>query len=623
MLVIGTVEPGGPLTPSPSLLEPLSDDKDGAGVTIAVDKATNSIMLVGSPRLTDRLATLAAELQREMPAQPTGVRIVNLPPSVDVGAVINIVRQTVQQVGQAGPGNPGGFSGQVSIMQDPSGGAMIVLANDTDFETVGKLIASVSQIKTVTNAMVKIYPLTSVPAARAMSSIRDLFSPDPSGFQTRRVRAMEITVAGTNGPVSARIDPATVRMTADATGASIIVAAPQDAIPLIDRLIETIDQSPVKDRLAIKRYDLKNARAEELSRTMQTLFDAQRQGPGASDLPQAHFVADERTNSLLVTASAPQHADLARLLESADTRLDTGDTELAIITLQQASPSTVQRIVEEIIVGRDPGKKERLHISAQDGSNLFVVRAAKADVAQVKEIVAQVDSAQTNGLPVKSIKLERADAGVVATALQKFFQDRAQVSSRPGVRATNRVAVVGDKRTGTLIVSASDDDFAQVQSLVKTFDTPTPSQDFQFKVVPLKNARVTDIASTIKDAVDEMRWESVYSSYSQPDSGSDHKLYVESNERTNSIVLIGQGEGIAAAERVIAALDLPGEARTATVLKSVVVKNADVQALRTVLQRAFSDPNWRPWRGQDPSALVVEVDPGSPCGDARGQERPR
>ena len=128
--------------------------------------------------------------------------------------------------------------------------------------------------------------------------------------------------------------------------------------------------------------------------------------------------------------------------------------------------------------------------------------------------------------------------------------------------------------------------------------SPTPSQDFQFKVVPLKNARVTDIASTIKDAVDEMRWESVYTSYSQPDPGSDHKLYVESNERTNSIVLIGQGEGIAAAERVIAALDLPGEARTATVLKSVVVKNADVQALRwPCFSGLLLDPNCAPVAG--------------------------
>ena len=48
-LVVGAVEPEAEVQPATGLA-----DKDGAGVTIAVDKATNSIMLVGSPRL-DRI----------------------------------------------------------------------------------------------------------------------------------------------------------------------------------------------------------------------------------------------------------------------------------------------------------------------------------------------------------------------------------------------------------------------------------------------------------------------------------------------------------------------------------------------------------------------------------------
>jgi len=329
----------------------------------------------------------------------------------------------------------------------------------------------------------------------------------------------------------------------------------------------------VKDRLAIRRYEIKNAKARDLSQTMQALFDAQRQGQGANETPAARFVPDERTNSILVTASSPQHADIVRLLETADTAMEASDTELAIITLKQAAATTVQKIVEEVVVGRDPAKKDKIRISAQDGSSLLVVRAPKADIAQVREIIAQIDTAETGGMPVKSIKLERADAAVVAMALQKFFTDRATVGTRPGVKAVNRVAVVGDKRTGTLVVSASDEDFAQVQSLVKTFDTPTPGQDLQFKVIALKNARVTDIARTIKDVVDEMRWDSNWTGQGQAD---DQKLYVESNDRTNSIVLIGKGEGIAAAERVIAALDQPEATRAQTVMRSIVVKNADV-----------------------------------------------
>jgi type II secretion system protein D len=580
-------------------------DEFEAGLTIAVDKATNTLMLVGSPRLTDRVAALAETLQRQMPSEPVGVRIISLPTGTDLDSLTAIVRQTTQQIGRASAANPGGFSGPVSILPDHGASSLIVLSNDTDFATVGRLVGTLAQSSKTEAVTVKVYPLTSVTAARAIASLRDLFSPSPVGRQAQRVRAMEMTLPGAESPT--RIDPGQVRMTPDPGGASVIVAAPKEAFPLIDRLIETIDQSPVRDRLAIRRYELKNARAQELSRTLQSLFDAQRQGPGASEIPQARFVADDRTNSILVTASGPQHADVERLLETADTSLDQGDRELAIITLQQAAPSTVQRIVEAVVIGRDPAKRDRVRISAQDGSSLFVVHAPKEDIAEVREIVSQVDAAETSGLPVHSIKLERADASVVAQALQKFFTDRAAASSRPGMRAVNRVAVVGDRRTGTLIVSASPDDFAQVESLVKTFDTPTPMQDFQFKVVPLRHARVLEISNTIKQVVDEMRWETMFGDRNRQDR-DEHRLYVEGNESTNSIVLVGRGDGIEAAERVIAALDQPPEQRAAIVVRSVVVKTADVAALRNVLQRAFSTPGWRSWRGPDPEAVTVEVD---------------
>src|SRR4029078_11065345 len=112
----------------------------------------------------------------------------------------------------------------------------------------------------------------------------------------------------------AKIDPAQVRMTADPGGASVIVAAPEATLKLIDRFISLIDQSPSGDRLAIRRYDLKNAKASDLSTTRGQLFDAQRQGPAREELPQAKFIPDARTNSILVTASDAQHAEVTRLL---------------------------------------------------------------------------------------------------------------------------------------------------------------------------------------------------------------------------------------------------------------------------------------------------------------------
>ncbi|MCE7973010.1 MAG: hypothetical protein DYG92_01605 [Leptolyngbya sp. PLA1] len=577
-------------------------------VTIAVDKATNSLLIVGSPRTADRLASLAMQLQSQMPPEPTGVRLVTIPPAIDSATLAQIVSQTVGQIGRVSATNPGGLTGPVSITPDPTGSALVVLANDADFAVVGELIGSLTQLGSTAKMAVKVYPLVNTTAPRAMAALRDLFTAAPAGQQARRVRAWEIEVQGPDGAVSGRIDPSQIRVIMDPAGASVIVAAPGDSLPVIDRLIETVDQSPVTNRLAIHRYELKHAKAADVSRTLQTLFDAQRQGAGGNDLPQARFIADDRTNTLLVTASQPQHTDVARLLAEADVSLESGGDELAMITLRNAAPSTVRQIVDEIVIGRDPAKKDRVRISAQDGSNLLIVRASKEDIEQVKGVVAQVDQAETGTAPVRSIKLERADASAVAQSLQKFFADRAAISARPGARTASRVAVVGDKRSSTLLVAASDDDFAQVQELVKTFDTPAPSRDMQFKVVPLKHARVTEVFQTVRNVLDELRWESVNVWWGAPREDDSQKVYVEANERTNSMLLIGQGEALANAESVIQTLDQPATDKSALVIRSVKVQSADLRSLQTVLRQAFVTPGWRSWRGPDPDAVTVEID---------------
>ncbi|MCC6676589.1 MAG: hypothetical protein IT436_05540 [Phycisphaerales bacterium] len=589
-----------------AVLEP---DDDEGGVTIAVDPASNSLLIVGSPRMTDRLAALAAELEKQMPREPVSVRVVTLPQAADAQQIAQLVQQTTQQIGRVSAINSGGFTGPVSVMADPAGAALIVLANPTDFETVGQLITAVTQVDKATPLTVKIYPLSSITAARARQAVTDLVSAAPQGRQARRVRALDVTIEGEGGAVAGRLDPATIRVTADPGGASLIVAAPPQAIALIDRFVALIDQSPVTDRLSIRRYALTNARADELSKTLQQLLDAQRQGPAAQELPQARFIADERTNSLLVTASDPQHGEIERILKTADASTEDKGLELAIISLQQATPTTVQRVVEQVVVGKDPARKDKVRISADDASSVFVVRASKEDIAQIRELVAQVDSAETTGLPLRSVKLERGDAQAVAAALQTFFKDRAAVSSRPGQKSSNRVAIVGDKRSGTLVIAASDEDFAQIESLVAMFDAPNSAQAMQFKIIPLKNARVADVEPTIRNLADQFQWERIQTQWSRrgQDEGPE-RVIVESNERSNSLVLMGQGDALATAERVIAALDQPASDRAQVGVRAIKVERADLQAVKAVIERAMATPGWRPWRGADPDSVTVELD---------------
>lgn len=581
-------------------------------VIIAVDPVTNALMVIGAPRLTDRIAGLVTELENQMPAEPTGVRIVTLPQTADASGVADVVNQTVLQVGTATPTNPGGFTGRVSVRPDPSGRAVVVWANETDFTSVSEIIAGVASLADSVEMTIKVYPLMNVTSRQALGSVEDLFSAAPRGRQAQQLRNMSL--AGEDGStLRATINPDRVTVIADPSETSLIIAAPAEAFDLIDRFITLIDQSPVMNRLAIRRYALENARAEDLSGTMQQLFDAQRSGAGrgAGELPRAQFVADERTNSMLVTATQDQHAEIDRLLATADIATDTGAYELAIIPLSNANPRSVAAIVEEVVIGRDPGRRERIQISAEDSSRLFVVKAPAEDLAEIRSIVEQVDKVEVGTFPIRSIKLQQANAMEVAQQLQNFFRERGSLSQGRGARSGG-AAIIGNERSGTIVVSASDEDYEQISSLVEMFDVPAEGRVMQHHIIRLEHARVTDISQTLQNLMWELQNERFggfwYGFGRASQASTTDRLFIETNERLNSVIVFGQGETLETILQIIQQLDTPLSDQTRLEVRAVRAKGSDLEALQDMIETVTSTPGWRTWQGRDPDAVTVEVD---------------
>lgn len=604
----------------PVLLPPLEGDSNRP-VTIAVDPVTNSLIIVGPTRLADRIAALAAELEKQMPAEPRKLRVVTLPEHVDTQSVSTLISAAAQQIGKSGPTNPGGFTGPVSVQPDPAGGALIVSANDTDFAVLRDIIAAVSRPGPSSSITIKMYPLSTLTAQSAAKAVTDLLSDKPTGRQNQRIRAQEVTVSNPDGTTRATINADLIRITPDPSGMALIVAAPAEAMPLLDRFIAMIDQSPAVDRLAVRRYEIKNAKAADAAKTLQGVFEAlrsQRQGGGGGgqDVPQAKFIPDDRTNALLVTASDAQLKEIDRLLVSIDAPLEDARTQVAMIPLQLAKPTAVKQIVEAIIVGRDEGKKDRIRISASDDSSLLIVRGTEEQIAETRRIIAEVDKAETTGLPIRSIKLERADAQAVASGLQKFFEDRARVSTRTGAgqrSQARQVAIVGDRRSSTLVISAADEDYEQIKSMIATFDSPAKARDLQFRVIPLENARVSEVRQSIENMVNDVTYDpSSFFWWSGRGGGGDQapkdKLVVEFNERANSVIVMGQGESFDTVERIVKALDTPNPPGTALALKAVKLKHADAKVVGPAVQQALTNPSWPRWRGVDPDGVRVEAD---------------
>ncbi len=574
-------------------------DSETGGVTIAVDPETNSLVFIGSERLTGRLTELARELERQAPAEPLGVRVVKLPDSADARSVSNLINQTVRQVGRASDNNPSGFTGRVAVSPDPDAGAVIVWANDTDFETVSSLISGVSRLDRSAELTIKVYPLVNTNGRGAARSVQELFSPNPRGRQAQRVRELMLTVEGPDGStLEGTFDPEQISVTSDPSGTALIVSAPRSAIRVIDRFVGLLDQSPMTDRMEVRRYALENADAQDLARTIQRTMDATRQGRAAGDTPRAVAVADDRTNSLLVTASADQHDEIERLVSGSDVSLELADLATAIIPLEHTTPRAVQRIVEQVIIGRDPARQDSVQISAEDSTNMLVVKADEPTLAEVRELVAQIDISESGSYPVRSIKLERADAAEVAAGLQRFFQQR---GSRSG-----DAAIFGDRGSGTIVIAASDEDYEQIESLVDQFDAPAADRTLSFRIIPLEHASVTDIADTVQSIAFELQWERMYGRNSQ--NAIDARVLVETNRRTNSVLVFGEGEILDTIENVITQLDQPTSDAGTKIVKAVYVERGDLNAIARLIEDVTATPGWMFWRGPDPEQVQTEVD---------------
>jgi type II secretory pathway component GspD/PulD (secretin) len=128
-----------------SLLQtPAVDASSDPDVTIAVDPASNSLIILGSSRAVERVNALVQQIQQQMPAAPGTIRYITLPQSQDVNQLNNLLGQTMDKIAPRG-GQPGDLRRRVATIADPAGNALIVAANDRDFETVADLIAVLSK----------------------------------------------------------------------------------------------------------------------------------------------------------------------------------------------------------------------------------------------------------------------------------------------------------------------------------------------------------------------------------------------------------------------------------------------------------------------------------------------
>ncbi|MEE8459549.1 MAG: secretin N-terminal domain-containing protein, partial [Phycisphaerales bacterium] len=369
--------------------EPAAD----ADITIAIDPATNSLVVVGSPRAVERVADLVSQLVDQLPASPGQVHYIGLPDTLQAWTTSRLVLQAISAMTPPG-GRRGDLRRRVAVIADQANNALIVSCNEYDFELVGDLIAALSQPAMVEQMVVKVYMLETISAERAAQSVRQMLQPDAAGRrrgrQAQRMRDLAVTLLVDDKRIEAVFNPDRVRVNVDAQNNALVVMGPPEAIEFVDQFVELLDQTRVNVQTTLKLYPLQHAKARDLQNTLRSIFRvrfANMRAQLGNSAIQPEFSADQRTNTLLVTAAPEQLREVDVLMEQLDRKLGEDRYPLKLIELTAAQPQQVAQMLDKVVLGSDQTRRASTLIVADDTTGMLLVRASDEIMAEIEVVL--------------------------------------------------------------------------------------------------------------------------------------------------------------------------------------------------------------------------------------------
>jgi general secretion pathway protein D len=270
-------------------------------------------------------------------------------------------------------------------------------------------------------------------------------------------------------------------------------------------------------------------------------------------------------------------------------------------------------------------------ITANESSNAIVLTDTQAHIRRMAEIISALDTSISQISMLKVFMLQHSDATDVAKMLNELFKtpttgqqnagnrfpnfgrmrnpggdnsgDTQQNTQSEALQAASRVVAVADQNTNAVVVSAPEDLMPAIEQLIK--DVDTTSQDITVvRVFPLKYAYARDMVDVVKNIFNPTSAQSQNTrggfmrnfgpgggQNQQQTQQSDRKkaentVYVQADERTNSLVVSAAEDVMPMVENVIKQLDAnPAREKKVFVYP---LKNANSQAVSQLLGKFYT-----------------------------------
>ncbi len=309
--------------------------------------------------------------------------------------------------------NRGGLGPDVNITADSRTNTLMVNAAPRDLEEVTRMIEKLDAGTSESVNQARIIQLKNALAADVAQTITSAITAARGGSGTQRSAALEMLMVGPDGKsiaASGLLDD--VKLTPDPRTNRIFITGPPDSLSLVQRLIESFDQSPAASA-QIKVFQITNGDASDLVQVLRSLFPEQAAtsnvpqlatAEGETSLVPVRFSVDIRTNSIITTGTS---GDL-KIIEALLLRLDETDSQERVNKVYRLKNSPALDVAnavnnflrsERIVNQAAPGRQNpftqiesEVVVVPEPVGNALIISATPRYFEQIMDLVEDLDA---------------------------------------------------------------------------------------------------------------------------------------------------------------------------------------------------------------------------------------
>lgn len=436
---------------------------------------------------------------------------------------------------------------------------------------------------------------------------------------------------------------------------SIMILAPETEREKLQRLLNELDVEPVKGWGEVKLvlFPLVHSKASELADVVTELLTSQveredvkevisrlqisRALPSGEieDLPPidlqrpTRIIADEGTNSLIVATVEENVGPLGELIRLLDGVPMAAEVGIKLFPLEFGDAQTIADILKDLF---EQGKKlppdpdgsgtdavpegtwgkalaYEIGISPELRSNTIIVSGRPEQLMLAAMVIEKLDQPATAlKFPLRLIPLTHTDASQIGKLIQELLDQRFEAleATDAGKAALERerVFLSVDIQSNSLLVSASEENYEEILSIVAQLDTKPARLFEQIRIIRCHRLSAKDL----KEKIDEL-WKRKADLRREEELLEDVPV-VAVDDRSNSLIVASAVEDFEEIKRLVDTLESQPLIESTQLFK---LEYADATVLSGMLEKLFegiagqSDTFQAPTIIPDPrsSALVV------------------